>query len=60
MRAEEGYGGLALVTRCDEWEIKHVLNAARPYCWRPIRPCDYINSICTFPFTVPAGRIEGT
>ena len=54
---EEGYGDLALVISCVRWETKHVLNGSRAYRWRPICACDPINSICTFPFTLPLDRI---
>lgn len=49
---EEVYGNLALVIRCVGWETQHLLNESRTHRWRPVRACDYINSICTFSITL--------
>ena len=52
LEANAGRGGLRRFSfgkRLVERIIERLLKASRTYCWRPVRTCNYIDSIGTLP-----------
>lgn len=61
LEANAGRGGLrrfSFGNMLSKREIKHLLNLFRTYCWRPLRACDYIDSIRMFLLTLAIECME--